>query len=102
MQKSTKTLYPFGVKKQPRPELRELIGVTLRVEKSSCKDLQGIEGVVLDESLNTLVLLTNKGKKRVPKKNCVFRLNNEELLDGSLVAIRPEERTKRLWKSVKK
>jgi len=103
VRKSTKTPSPIGVGRQPRPELRELIGVRLRVEKSSCKDLQGVEGVVLDESLNTFVLDTARGRKTVPKRNCVFRLESGELLEGVLVAVKPEERTKRLWKkSVKK
>jgi RNase P/RNase MRP subunit p29 len=99
VRKSTQTPSPEAVGKQPRPELRELIGVTLRVEESSCKDLQGIEGVVVNETLNTFVLKTAAGgRKIVPKRNCIFRLQSGELLDGSLVAVRPEERTKRLWK----
>ncbi len=103
MRRGTKTPSPIGVEKRPRPELRELIGVTLRVEKSSCKDLQGVEGAVIEESTNTFVLETPRGRKIVPKKNCVFRLETGELLEGALVAVRPEERTKRLWKkSVKK
>ena len=103
MRYSTGAPSPIGVEKQPRPELRELTGVTLRVEKSSCKDLQGVEGVVLEETMNTFVLETPRGRKTVPKKNCVFRLETGELLEGALVAVRPEERTKRLWKkSVKK
>ncbi len=103
MRKGTETPSPIGVGRQPRPELREFIGARLRVEKSSCKDLQGVEGVVLDESLNAFVLDTAKGRKIVPKRNCVFRLEGGELLDGALVAVKPEERTKRLWKkSVKK
>jgi len=97
---------PSGRRKQaarskiPVFALGEFIGKTVRVEQSSCKGEQGIEGRVLDETANTLVLETSRGRKTVPKKGSVFLFVEEgERIPGSIVLCRPEERTKRLAKT---
>jgi len=73
----------------------ELIVKRVRVERSSCKGAQGIEGIVLDETLNTFVLGTPRGRKRIPKKGAVFLFEGERV-SGSLLLHRPEDRTKKL------
>lgn len=94
-----RTPSPRAVRKQPvHGELPvELIGEEVEVVKSGCRDLQGIEGVVLDETRNTLVLSTAKGRKIIPKKSCVFRVG-ENLVEGKRLCHRPEDRLKKTRK----
>ena len=75
----------------------ELIGLKARVEKSSGKDFQGLEGKIVDETRNTLVLQTPKGKKSVSKKDCVFLFPESGVkAEGFLLVARPEDRTKKI------
>jgi ribonuclease P protein subunit POP4 len=82
----------------------ELIGLRVQVVSGACLDYAGIAGRVVDETKNTLVLETEKGEATVPKKGSTFRffLADEGIdVDGSLIAMRPEERPKRLMKLLK-
>lgn len=90
------TSSPRAVRKQPAHGKLpvELIGEEVEVVKSGCRDLQGIEGVVLDETRNTFVLSTSKGRKTIPKKSCVFRVG-ENLVEGKRLCHRPEDRFKK-------
>ncbi|MEM0438192.1 MAG: ribonuclease P protein component 1 [Candidatus Micrarchaeia archaeon] len=79
--------------------VHELIGLKVRVVESLSRPHEGIEGVVVGETLNTLLVQSLKGKKRVPKKNTKFEF---ELPDGRRVVVngedilnRPENRLKR-------
>lgn len=75
----------------------ELIGLRARVEKSSGKDFQGLEGKIVDETRNTLVFQTPKGRKSIPKKDCVFFFPDSGVnADGVLLVARPEDRTKKI------
>jgi len=81
----------------------ELIG--LNVELTGCKNksLEGVKGMVIDETMKTFLILTSEGsKKRVPKDVCsfIFTLPNgtRVKVDGSLLVARPEDRVKRLIK----
>lgn len=75
----------------------ELIGERTRVEKSSGKGFQGLEGKISDETRNTLVIETKTGKKTVPKKECVFFFPGAKVsCEGGLLVARPEDRTKKL------
>jgi len=79
----------------------ELIGEKARVEKSSGKGFQGLEGKIADETRNTFVLETRKGRKTVPKKECVFFFPDAGVsADGGLLVSRPEDRTKKLAKMI--
>lgn len=82
----------------------ELIGLRVRVVSGACLDYAGINGRVVDETKNTLVLETAKGEVLVPKKGSTFRffLGADAVdVDGSLIAMRPEERPKKLMKFLK-
>ncbi|MEM4255310.1 MAG: ribonuclease P protein subunit [Candidatus Norongarragalinales archaeon] len=75
----------------------ELIGEKARVEWSSDKGFQGLEGKITDETKNTFVLETGKGRKTVPKNGCVFFfLGAGVKADGELLVSRPEDRTKKI------
>ena len=92
---------PAVLKRLPQGKTRfllgELIGARVAVCRSSCRDLVGLEGRIEDETLNTFVLHTGKGLKRVPKRSCTFAFPDAGVeVDGSILAVRSEERTKRL------
>ena len=75
----------------------ELIGEKAKVLQSSGKGFQGIQGLVTDETRNTLVLQTSNGRKRVPKSQCVFLFPESGVCaDGEMLVSRPEDRTKKV------
>ena len=84
----------------PRNLVRhELIGLEAEVVKSCCKSYVGLAGRVMDETKNTLLILSGGKFKRVPKNNSTFRF---KLPDGKVVEVegwriagRPEDRVKK-------
>ena len=85
----------------PRNLLRhELIGLECRVVKSLGPPCEGLEGVIVDETRNTLVLDTGSGEKVIVKDQVLLELKlptgERVRVDGALLVGRPEERlTKR-------
>ena len=76
----------------------ELIGLDVKIVESTNRYMEGIEGKVVDETQNTLVIEGEKGLKRVPKKGNVFIFKfagHNVRVRGDLIAFRPEERIKR-------
>jgi len=84
-----------------RPEYiiaHEWIGLNVEVVNSTNQFEVGIKGRVVDETKNTLKILTEKGLKTVIKKGRVFRVKFAgKLIDvsGDLINFRPEERIKK-------
>lgn len=82
--------------------MHELIGLVVRVSKSSDPGKKGISGTVIDETKNTLVVecAKKKGRRVLPKAECTFRftLPGGELVevDGRAIIARPEDRTKKM------
>jgi len=89
----------------PKNILRhELIGLYVRVLRSKNRSLEGIEGRVIDETMKTLIIETETGRRvMVPKSVCefVFTLpdGTEVLVVGSCIVGRPEDRLKRKIRS---
>ncbi|RLF12473.1 MAG: ribonuclease P protein subunit [Thermoprotei archaeon] len=81
----------------------ELIGLRTKVVESTHKGYIGLEGVIVDETMKTLKIMTDKGSfKVVPKACCFFKFM---LPDGVIVEVegrylvgRPEDRVKRIVK----
>jgi len=84
---------------------QELIGLNARVVKSSQPNYVGISGKVVDETRNTLVILSDTRKKIVVKDVAVFHFT---LPDGTIVEIngkaivgrsenRVKKRVRRRW-----
>lgn len=75
----------------------ELIGLSVRVADSSNPRQIGIEGTIVDESRNMLVIMTRNGQKRIQKRYATFdlRLPDDTLVrvDGSILVMQPEKRT---------
>ncbi|MCL5419295.1 MAG: ribonuclease P protein subunit [Candidatus Marsarchaeota archaeon] len=53
--------------------LNELIGLKVRVLRSSDKKQRGLSGLVVDETRNMIVVETDGGAKRIVKKSSTFR-----------------------------
>ena len=71
----------------------EIIGKTIRVVESKNKSDVGIEGKIIDETKKTVVVKTEKGKKRLFKNNITLMINNQKI-KGETLLKRPEERIK--------
>ena len=80
----------------------ELIGLEARISDSSNKEIVGMSGRVIDETRNTIVINTKKGKRVFIKEQCVFsfRLPSGERVnvDGKLLVARPENRIKKKFR----
>ncbi len=83
--------------------IHELIGLGVVIVNHSDPSLIGLRGTIVDETLKTLLLETDRGKKRVPKKGGIFcfRLPDGRwtLVRGEEILFRPWERTKRGYKA---
>lgn len=81
--------------------LHELIGLRAKVARSLSLPYEGAEGVVVDETKNTLVLCGKGGlERRIPKKGCIFEFalpgGEKCALDGGKIAYRAYDRPKKL------
>ncbi len=77
--------------------LHEWIGLPVKVVAST-STFAGIEGVVVDETKNTIVIKTHRSIKRVPKEGSIVAFlveGGQILLDVGKLRFRPEERLKR-------
>ncbi|WP_238529029.1 ribonuclease P protein component 1 [Thermogladius calderae] len=84
----------------------EIIGLRVRVLSYTDTNLNGLEGVVIDETLKTLLIETAEGRRiRVFKPSGVFefKLPHGEVvvIKGDLILGRPAERLKRLKRRLK-
>ena len=74
----------------------ELIGLDVLVTRASNPGHAGGSGRIVDETRNTLVILTERGEKRIPKRFSVFRLRLPDGttvdVDGSSLEMQPERR----------
>jgi len=77
----------------------ELIGLEVEVVNSTNKSQIGIKGRVVDETYKMLVIETEKGEKKVAKKDCVFVFKipsgKKVQVEGWLLVGKPEDRIKR-------
>jgi ribonuclease P protein subunit POP4 len=76
----------------------EWIGLKVKITKSTDPILQGLEGIVRDETMNTFTIEATGKLRQVQKRKTTFRaeLPTEHVeVDGSLLRFRPEDRVKR-------
>ena len=69
----------------------EFIGKYVKVKNRNA------EGKVIDETKNSLLLKTERSKKRFLKENCIFEFiltDGNITIDGKSILMRPEERIK--------
>jgi len=83
----------------------EWIGMEVEVVESSNPCEIGIKGVVVDETMRTLRIKTDRGVKVVEKKGRAFKVKYGRWLlkvRGDLIAFRPEDRIKKGIMLIKK
>ena len=72
-----------------------MIGSIIEVIDADNKDLIGIKGKIIDETKNTLLVQTIKGRKRLLKNQIVFTTKNTTrsmIIDGKKIMRRPHDR----------
>jgi len=85
--------------------LNELIGLKVKVVKCSDKKQEGLEGSVVDETKNTLVVATKTGTKRLVKASSTFRFyvgRKAFVVYGLEINSRPYERIEKSMKFFKR
>ncbi len=78
----------------------ELIGLAVKISKSTDSTQKGLKGKVVDESYKTLKIEAKEGKEKIiPKSNSIFifTLPNAVKVEvnGKLLIGRPEDRIKK-------
>ncbi|MEE8401678.1 MAG: ribonuclease P protein subunit [Candidatus Hydrothermarchaeaceae archaeon] len=71
----------------------ELIGLKCRIVRASNPEIIGVEGTVVDESKN-MIVIENSKKRMIPKKDAFFEFKLKEniIIDGRRLLGRPEDR----------
>ena len=70
----------------------ELIGLPLRVADAASADFVGLSGRVVSETMQTIVVSSESGEKRVPKANSVFEIAvSEESADDQGAGVHTNE-----------
>ncbi len=72
----------------------ERIGQTIRVLDASCRAVRDLHGVVVDETKNTFLIQTSRGRKRVAKHGARFAFPFG-MVEGNDIQHAPSERLKR-------
>ncbi len=77
----------------------ELIGLKVKVAKSSDPTQKNLSGKVADETYNTLVIESSGKEKKIIKQNCIFVFTlpsgTKVEVDGNVIVGRPEDRIKK-------
>ncbi len=74
-----------------------LIGLQTRIVSSSSKELIGIEGKVIDETKNTIIVERDSKIRRIMKKGNSFEVSiqgKKVKIEGDKIMFRPEEKAK--------
>jgi ribonuclease P protein subunit POP4 len=82
----------------------ELIGLPVKVVKSTHEGFVGIEGKVVDETKNTITIEENETEKIIPKGVATFHFNlpdgNIIEIEGKIIIARPEDRIKKKFRKI--
>lgn len=75
----------------------ELIGLEVAILRAADPSLVGVQGHVVDETRNMLVVEAGGREKSVPKEGTLFRfeLQGGVEVDGDEILYRPEDRVKK-------
>ena len=79
----------------------EFIGLPCEIAAARNKSQLGIRGTAIDETMKSIVIETQKGRKRVLKKGAVFRFTLPDAVvrvDGDYIIARPEDRIKKVFR----
>ncbi len=77
----------------------ELIGLKVKIEKSTDNTQTKLSGTIIDETYNTLKIGIKDSEKTIAKENCIFVFTlpdkTKVQVDGKLLVSRPEDRIKK-------
>jgi len=73
----------------------EFIGLPVDIIACSDPSLQGVEGHIIDETKNTLVIDSPQGVKQVAKDIATFVVDGVTV-NGKDIAFRPEDRVRKI------
>ncbi|MGQ9759055.1 MAG: ribonuclease P protein component 1 [Candidatus Methanomethylicaceae archaeon] len=78
----------------------DLVGLRAKVVSSTDQTQIGLEGTVVDETANMLILCTEGVNKKIPKRNSLFTFYIPEpvTIEGSRISYNPAERLKRFMR----
>lgn len=78
----------------------ELIGLKVKVVKSSNPSCIGLSGKIIEETKNTFKILHNDDEKILIKRDCIFHFTLPDKtvieVDGKVLIGRPEDRVKKV------
>ena len=74
------------------------IGKTLHVLKSTDSSLLDLEGTVVDETRNMIVIRSTDGDKMLSKSVISFAIDGSKSIEGEGVMQRPENRIHMKWR----
>ena len=72
---------------------KELIGLSIKIVDSKNKTNIGLEGKVVDETKNLLIIKSKGKMKKILKKDVIIEISGIKI-DGKKLVSRPEERLK--------
>ncbi len=72
----------------------EFIGLRTQIVDSTNKSLIGLNGKIVNETLSMFTLQTDSGSKMIPKQHSAWKFTNDQVINGDLIAKRPEDRIK--------
>jgi len=72
----------------------EFIGTHAEIVDSSNKSLVGLGGKIIFETQQTFTINTKNGSKTIPKQHASWKFQNDQVINGDLIAKRPEDRIK--------
>ena len=73
----------------------EFIGLPVHITACSDPSLQGVEGNIIDETKNTLIIDSLQGVKQVAKDIATFVVDGVTI-NGKDIAFRPEDRVRKI------
>lgn len=72
----------------------EFIGIHTQIVDSTNKQLIGLNGKIVNETQSMFTINTNNGTKAIPKQYSSWKFANDQVINGDLIAKRPEDRIK--------
>jgi len=73
----------------------EFIGRRIKILECTDASLKGLEGTIVDESKNMLVIETNHGMKKIAKNIALFDIDGR-IVEGRRITYRPEDRIRKI------
>ena len=76
----------------------ELIGREAEIVESRVLSQKGLKGKIIDETRNTIIIETEKGDKKILKKDVVIKVmfdGTPVFIEGKYLIGRPEDRIKK-------